>query len=246
MLSYLPTARRRLDYQRKTLMVSPVPPIGYWPHGEPVGSGVALDVSGNNRHGAYTACALGQAGMGDGSTGAATDGSTSVINLYSAALNSAYNGQEVSIGFWGRISTAVWTDGAQHFIARFRVDASNSFDFYKKTTNNQIECDYIAGGTTKGVIFTTSGPTSFFHLCATATKSGDQMKLYFNGAQVGTTQTGLGTWAGALLSTATVLGAASTVPASPIAATFAHATIWPLALPPGAIAELYATGLSGL
>jgi hypothetical protein len=64
------------------------------------------------------------------------------------------------------------------------------------------------------------------------------MRAYINGAQVGTTQTSLGTWSGALDSAQTCIGAANTTPASVHSGWLAHPAIWNVALTPAEVAWL--------
>ncbi len=207
MTELLPT-RRRLDYQRKVLIVSPIPPIGYWPMAEPSG-GVALDASGNMRHGAYTSATLGQPGRGDGRTSVLFNGTSSTNNAYSASLAGAFNGAEGSLCGWFKVSGAgVWTDATTRRLAYFFVDSSNRVSILRTATNNQLSAFYLAGGTNKSVNFTASS-LDWFHVAITWSKSADQVKVYLNGIQQGATQTGLGTWAGALASSTVRFGSAT-------------------------------------
>lgn len=243
-----PITTARLSYQRKVLLVSPVPPIAYWPLSGQVGTSVALDVTGNGRHGAYTAVALGQAGKGDGGSAALLNGSTSYIDVFSTGLQSAFNGAEGSFAIWLRLPLASnWTDGSGMRAMTFVIDANNLFYIRKDTTNNQLASAYSAGGTAVSVVSTAvGGRTAWFHAAITWSKSADQFRFFLNGVQVGTTQTGLGTFAGSLATNTTLLGALSKTPTVPWNGLLQDAAIWPVALPPAAIAELYTTGLSGL
>jgi hypothetical protein len=63
---------------------------------EPAGA-ISIDQSNNGRNGAYTGVTLGATGIGDGRTSATFDGATSYNNIYSAALNTAWNGAEWSV-----------------------------------------------------------------------------------------------------------------------------------------------------
>ena len=214
--------------------------IGYWRQAEPSGT-VAIDSSGNNRNGTYTGVTLGAAGIGDGSTAASFDGTTSFNNVYSAPLAGAFNGAAGTVAGWCKASGAgIWTDGLVHRVAHFRVDANNNASIYKTTTNNTLTYDYIAGGTTKTVSSTAGGGnTSWFFLALTWSVAANAMMAYYNGAQVGTTQTGLGTWAGSLLSTATVLGSQNTGPAQVWSGSLAHAILLNRAATAAEVAQAY-------
>ena len=185
-------------------------PIAYWPMSEPSGS-VALDASGNGRNGAYTGVTLGQAGIGDGRTAPSFDGVTSYNNVYGASLAAAFNGQQGSFLCWCKVQSAgVWTDGTTRRVILFQVDANNRVGIFKPTASNEMDCLYVAGGTSLGAAKTTFSPTGWFHVALTWNKSGDQMIFYVNGVAITPVSTGLGTFAGALLSTQTLLGSLNT------------------------------------
>jgi hypothetical protein len=134
-----------LEYTNKILAMGPVE---FWPMAESSGL-VSLDESGNGRNGAYTGVVLGQSGPGDGRTAAFFDGSTSYNNVFSAGTSAAFNGQQGSFMIWGKVnSPSVWTDGITRRMILFQVDASNRVGIFKPVANNEIDCLYVAGGTT--------------------------------------------------------------------------------------------------
>jgi hypothetical protein len=226
------------DYTAKVLALSP---IAYWVMGESSGS-VAQDSSGNGRVGAYTAVTLGAAGIGDGRTSASYDGSTSFCNVHSAGLAAAFNGAEGTAAAWCRVSAAgVWTDATARRVFRLAsATVGNRLEVYRTATNNQIEMDYVAGGTAKGATMTLS-PTTFFHVAITWSASGDAVKLYLNGVQQGATLTGLGIWAGTFSTTGNVIGANITTPLSVWSGTIAHVAVWASVLTGAQVASLAAT-----
>jgi hypothetical protein len=219
----LPPKRRAttLAYTNKVIALSP---IAYWPLAESSGS-TATDESGNARNGAYTSVTLGATGIGDGRTAAAfTTGS--FCNIYGASLAGAFNGQEGSLSMWAQVSAAgIWTDGTNKALIELQVDASNVVRIRKTTTNNISQAIYTAGGTNKTVNITNSA-TTWFHLALTWSKIADQFKVFLNGAQVGATQTALGTFAGSLVSTAATIGAANTSATIPWSGQIAHVALF--------------------
>lgn len=212
-----------LAYTNKVIALSP---IAYWPMAESSGS-VALDASGNGRDGAYTGVTLGSTGIGDGRTAAGYDGATSFGNVYSASLAAAFNGAELSVAIWGKVSAAgVWTDATSRRLFRLFADSNNYIEAYRTTTNGQLEIDYKAGGTVKGILIASGSPTGFFHLAVTVSKVADQAKFYFNGVQSGATGTGLGIFAGALAAASCLIGANTQTPTSVWSGTEAHMAVW--------------------
>lgn len=224
-----------------TQKVQALSPIAYWPLAEASGT-VIVDESGNGRNGAYKAAGeplLGQSGIGDGRTAPLFDGTNDYGNLFSASFQGAFNSAEGTLACWCKVSAAgVWTDATERRWVNLRADASNRLYLNKTAINNQVGCTYIAGGTSKGVNFTTSAPLGFFHLALTWSKSADQLKFYVNGAQQGATQTALGTWAGSLAAGNTAAGAGDLVGSNVTSGSLAHVAIWNSALSAAQIATL--------
>lgn len=216
-----------LAYTNKVVALSP---IAYWPMAESSGS-TALDASGNARNGAYTGVTLGQPGIGDGRTAAGFDGATSFNNIFSASLAGAFSGAAGTLALWAQVSGAgVWSDGTQRRFVRLNVDASNYVLIYRTAINNQIACEYSAGGTIKTRTISSISSTGWIHIAITWSASNDQVIAYLNGAQQGATLTGLGVFAGSLVSGSTVVGATTTVPALVWSGNLAHAAIFSSAL----------------
>lgn len=211
------------DYTAKVKALSP---LAYWVMGEASGS-VALDSSGNARVGAYTGVTLGATGIGDGRTAASLDGATSFNNVYSASLAAAFSGQEGTFSAWAKVSgSGVWTDGLTRRVIYFLVDSSNRVGILKPVGSNEIDCLYVAGGTALGAGKTSFSPTGWFHVGLTWSKVADQMIFYVNGTAITPVSTGLGTFAGALSTTQTIVGALSTPAAQVWSGFLAHVAVW--------------------
>lgn len=222
-------------YTQKVIALSP---IAYWPFADASGA-TATDESGNARNGAYTTVTLGATGIGDGRTAASLNGSTSVINLYSAGLAGAFNGQECTISGWFKVSAAGdWTDGTRRDSATFFVDGSNFFIIRKALVDNQVEFAYTAGGSSFTAVMNPLSSTAWVHFAATVTKSGNAGKLWINGTQQNTTKAVAGTFAGSLSSTFTVAGATNTSAANPWKGSLAHFAVFTSALSGATIATL--------
>lgn len=154
-----------------------------------------------------------------------------------STIGNGLNGSEGTIVLCAKINAAEWIDGAQHNL--FNMASSDGASFiraYKKTTDNTIECDYGAGGTTKTINISTS-TTAWFHLALTWSKAGNAFKVFFNGTQSGTTQTGLGNWYGELYATTTTIGSKNTTPQMVHSGYLAHVVIGNIALTDAQIAK---------
>ncbi len=170
------------------------------------------------------------------------DGTNDFVNLYSTDLNSAFSPNEGTFVAWAKVSSSgVWTDGTQDYLMILQADASNQIYIRKQTTSNQLTFDYSSSGTNK-TITNTSAPTGWFQVAFTWSKSTDQVIAYMNGVQTGTTQTGMGTWAGNLSTTASILGAASTAANVPWNGMMNDVHLYSRALDASEISALYGNG----
>lgn len=90
-----------------------------------------------------------------------------------------------------------WSDGTTYYLAQFRLDSNNRM-YIAKWTSNEIKYVYTGGGTAKTInhAVNTRTDTDFHLIGATWSQTDDEFKAFFDGQQVGTTLTGLGTWAG--------------------------------------------------
>lgn len=180
--------------------------IGYWMMDEPSGA-VATDSSGNGNDGAYTSVTLGQTGIGDGKTCPSFDGAASRNNIYSANLDSLFNGAEGSIALWAKVFDAnVWTDGLLRDVIRFSPNLATNFIIIRRTiNNNELSWYYSSNSNTKQRVKAVSD-TGWMHLGMTWSHSANEFKAYFNGVQEGATIGSLAVWSGALLAAQTNVG----------------------------------------
>jgi hypothetical protein len=174
------------------------------------------------------------------------DGANDFCNIYTAALDAAYSRLEATIAFWVKpYNAAVWSDGVQR--RPFKLATTGNLDyviFSKSTTAGYFVFAMAYNGSAKSVTLTGQSWTAWTHVALTISDSADQFKAYLNGAQAGSTQTGLATpSAGALLSTSCIIGASITTPAEIWNGWIAHVAIWSSALSPTNIANLYNWGL---
>ncbi len=198
-------------YAQKVQSIASANLLGLWRLNETSGT-TAFDSTGARRDGVYVnSPTLGQPGIGDGGTAPLfIPASSTRVNIYSAGLASAFNGQEGTLSIWFKVRAAsVLTDGTARYPWILAADGNNQIQFRRTTVNNQYTFLYDAGGTIKSFNITNTG-TDWQNATMTWSKSGDAMKGYIAGAQVGTTQTGLGTYAGTLTDGNANLGAGGT------------------------------------
>lgn len=225
------------NYIGKVLSIGGDSLIGYWPLWEASGTN-ADDRSGNDHDGEYTGVTLAdEPGIGDGRRAPLFDGANDYVDVYSAGLASAFDGSEGSIVFWAKVEvSSVWEDGSNHTPITFLVDGSNYVRIRKRTTNNTLTWEYVAGGNAK-TITSTSSSTAWLPLGITWSASGDAVKGYLDGSEVGS-ESSLGTWSGSPSSTRSVIGATSNTPAEPWQGYIAHAQLYDAALTATQISNL--------
>ncbi len=233
---------RYLRYIGKVKAIEPANLILYHPMNEPSG-GVAVDASPEGNDGAYTGVTLGQTGIGDGETCPLFDSSTSFNNIYSAGFIADFNGAEGTIAAWFKVSgVGVWIDAALRYGPHIYASGNNRVWIGRSTVNNTLQYLYRAGSVGNIVNDAGHSETGWFHAAMTWSAVADEMKAYFNGLQVGVTQTGLGLWAGNPSSDKTNVGCAdnNTGPTGVWDGWLAHPPVWTKALTPAQILSLAA------
>ncbi len=201
-------------------------PIAYWPLWEAAG-GVANCLVNPLQDGAYTGVTLGQPGIGDGNTSPYFDGAIDYANIYSVALNTAWNGDEYSIAVWCKVlNAAVWADPTVDEVIRIAADGNNYVAPQKMPGPNQFRMADVAGGAFLHQVVNPFSDTEWFHIVHTHSLSSNEIKLYINAVQQGVTLAGLAAWAGALSVTTCCIGAQNTVPNQPWNGWIAHAAVW--------------------
>lgn len=217
-------------YHRRVRRVRAAALLAYWLLAETAGS-VAANFEGTvARDGAYSNVSL-AATIAPGNTPApAFNGTTSLVNIYTASLGSAFSGAAGTLAGWLRVSGAgVWTDGANRTAMVLLADANNYVHIRKSSTNNRLQLFYNAAGTllTHNI---TLNPATWFHVACTWSAAANAFRAWVNGVEQ-TPATGLGAWSGSgLADTFCNIGAQNTTPAAVWSGNLAHVAVWGAAL----------------
>ncbi len=170
------------------------------------------------------------------------NGTNNNVNIYSSDLNSAFNPNEGTIVAWAKVANSgVWTDGTQRDVFAMTADGSNYIVLYKTTSSNSFSAQYQAGGVAKAVGISASS-TSWMQIVMTWSKSSDQVKVYLNGSQTGSTLTGLGSFVGNIGSAVATIGAGNTSAAQPWSGLINDVHLYGRALTAAEISDLYGNG----
>jgi hypothetical protein len=120
-------------------------------------------------------------------------------NIDIIAISGEFDGSEGSVSLWVKAATAasLTSGSARMFLAD--VNASNRVRI--EISAGSLTFEYVAGGTTITVFGAhPSADTEFHNYKITWSATDDEVKAFVDGVQFGSTQNGLGVWAGVLAS----------------------------------------------
>lgn len=225
--------------------------VAYWLLDDPAGSTTARDwinrdADGKCRVGTHQGGVTpGVTGIGDGLTATSYNGA-GVTFVYQAVWAARFNAGVGAAGtmiHWAQVSSAaVWTDLQSRRPFVLYVNAGNRIFWNRGAANNQITFNYVAGGVASSPFVNGISYTTPMLLVATwdrAAGASGEVKAYINGAQIGSTMTGLGTWAGNLDVTVQTIGASNGSYGQPWSGTISHVILVDYALTPTQVAALY-------
>ena len=226
----------RGNYNERVLATQP---IFYVPENESAGA-ISYCLTNPAMNGAYTAVTLANDPTGPFEMPAPYyDGATSYNDIYSIPLNANLTGAECTIGIWGRVdNVGIWTDGTFRAILILYVDVNNSLILRRSNANNTFSWLREGGGVAQFVNLAGLTTTDWFFAALTVSEAADEWRAYWNGAQAGVTQVGLGAWAGNLNPLLCLIGAQNQAPANVWNGRIGPGGVWSRALPPAEIASL--------
>jgi hypothetical protein len=206
--------------------------IAYWPNWEVAGTDVN-DYSGLGDRATSTGLGIRAAGSDCFHQTPVFNANPAHINILSAEFLAHFNPLEFTLLGWARtVSTARWIDASHRWITKIYTDANNQSNVLKSNVDYTLQFQHIAGGVVSEVLF--ADPTltaAWFMYGLTVSKSANQLRAYYKGAQVGATQAVAGVYAGAL--TLAVIGAYDLVHTFPWLGYIDHYAAWnvPLSAP---------------
>jgi len=230
---------RSPSYLARVQSIAPANLIAYWSMLESSGTTADNAEGTAARDGTYArnvTTMTTAAGPAGGTAPVFTPGSSDQVDIYSASLSTALAFDEFTIAAW--VAVDAWDTGTNDYVISIHDDANNWIRMVQATTTNRLSYTVLTGGTTIQVVSTPSRTADiWYHTAFTGSLSGDAMKAYEDGAQVGTTQTGLVAFNGdGLTSTAVSIGSHSS--GSFWGGKIAHVAIWDTPLTAPQIAAL--------
>ena len=208
-------------YSGKVLSYSP---IAYWQLNETSGAAAVCSVNAA-QNGTYTGVTLASSTGPDGQPVPLFDGANDFVSIYSAAFNTAWDGDEGAAVIW--VKSLDWTTDNQRFL-RIGRSASEEIEFQiGGAVAGRMYFERVGSTTSSRVTVDTGSPTGWTCMGMAWSKAGDTFKAYQDGSQTGATQNGLGAWVEASLLTANcAIGAQSTAPDNPCNAYIAHVAVF--------------------
>ena len=176
------------SYRNRVLATNP---LRYNPLSE--GSGTTIiDYSGNGYTGTYSGIAWTPDFFPLRDAVPFWDGANDKGNLYSSTFATDFNLDEGCILLWVKPnSTSVWTDATNRYFLSLEMNANNALRLYKTSTNGFLRTDRRAGGVYHNAdISGVSDPYWHSYLLSWSVAA-NQLKVYRDGIQIGTTKTGL-------------------------------------------------------
>jgi hypothetical protein len=215
-------------YSSKVESESPANLLAYWQLNEGAGP-TAGDSSGNSRTGTEVGSPTwGQTGIGDGKTSVLFDGANDAIDIFSAGLQAAFDGEEGTMAWWAKVSAVGdWSDGTLRWFFYLFADGDNFVRIIKLNTNNNVQFAYRSGGTAQLSRTVAIGPTvGWFHVAITWSRAVNEVRSYLDGVEAAAVLTITDDFVGSLATNNTTLAATSNVPASVWNGYLAHAAVW--------------------
>lgn len=137
-------------------------PVAYWPLNDAAMSPVVASSVSGIGNGVITGATPAGNTFLDGSNAITEDGSGDTINMYSAGLASAWNGNLGSMLCWAKVTSGFWTDGNLHTLFHFEP---GTFDFQAyKSSNNAMQ---LRRRSTEAVSVGSFAPTDWFCVLCT-------------------------------------------------------------------------------
>jgi hypothetical protein len=214
------------EYARRVLNTYRANLLAYWPLWDTSGT-TAIEIKGFlNGSGGHTT--LGFIGPDKRHQATYFNGTNTVIDIYSAALAAAFDGDEGSFLAWAKVSGAgVWTDSTYRDIIRIYNQVNNYTVMFKGSVDNSLYIgrktdteEKYSYGLTYGAL------TDWFCTVGTWSTTNDKLILHVNGVQAGLTASGLGAMAGSPDPSYTVIGASAAAGGVVWSGYLAHVAIW--------------------
>lgn len=159
-------------------------PILYWPLWE--SAGVIAEELISDAHGTYSVdvSTLGtEAGIGDDNTAVTFGGTPAYVDIYSAVLDAAWDGDEFTLMACCKYSLAVSQDGTARRVLRMIADGDNKTMLSKSSTEGEFALSREASGLYKAMWVSGLEDVGWQHFALTMSFSNFRQKGYRNAVE---------------------------------------------------------------
>lgn len=148
------------------------------------------------------------------------------INLLTTPFIARFNGSEGTLAGWAKAASAgQWADGLQHDLVYIIADGNNRLIAYAGAGVNHFALLLECSGSFNYFDYPGFYPAdNWFMYGLTWSKAANELKGYYNGAQLGVTRTIVDTFTGSL--TVALLGAEDIAATHPWLGSMAHVALW--------------------
>jgi hypothetical protein len=142
----------------------------------------ANDLSSNGADATYTGVTLADDDLGDGSVAPTFDGVNDYIAMSSATgLETAIQGSDFTIGFYLKLTEAVWEDGASHYICNITATGNQSQLIVRKKSIDTFTVNfYIEGNAHELNMYPSPTPTDFTPVVIVYDATAESYDVYFD------------------------------------------------------------------
>jgi len=169
------------------------------------------------------------------------DGAAGYVDIFSAALAAAFDGDEGTVVAWIHPKDA-WGSVGNEIVIMLYADVNNRIRIYHDTGANLVWRRTAAGTMKNSDMNVSAEDLAWHHVAITWSESAGatgEFIAYFDGAAVDAAQTGIDNYVGSLVTADTCLGAINTTPGSLWNGYLALVAVFDSALNAAAIADIY-------
>jgi hypothetical protein len=164
-----------------------------------------------------------------------------MVDNWSAAFQTAFNGLVGSVVFWARVfNVGVWTDAAYRYAFTIGVDGDNRVGLIKYNAADTLFYIYYANASFQNYTESPVTDTTWMHMAITWNDAAgaDRYTFYRNAVAVDGPASPVGTWAGSIVDNDTVIGDRDETQLRPWYGWLSHFAVFDVELTQPQIADL--------
>lgn len=222
-----------------TYIINNYDPFALWKLAETSGSTAVNATATSGLDGTYDTVTLANLTFLTGDKSAFIDLGAGNVDIYSAALNTNFDGDEGAVVCWMNTTGVIWTSGNEAWLLKISTSTS-SLEIYKTTTDNRIIVTRTADDETVTATADDIDLTDqWFTVSVEWSVTDEFMKLYINGGLIETVPI-TAPWSGSLSSSGCYIGAEDGSGTNSLSSDMSHVQIYDAVQGPAAIQDITA------